>query len=133
MNVTKKKVISLTILTITAIFTIIIFNNRITIKGNTAYLTFKDSDKNINTELANQDALKIKEIFSNKMIYRDNPSCGFSKGISIRFDTIDFSVARDSCSIIKVGDSNKYFNITDQERALIEELFEKYGGYFPCI
>ena len=64
-------------------------------------------------------------------LYNDEPSCGFDKNISIKFDNDYYCIACDSCGIVKFKD--KYFNISNSERSKVEKIFKKYGGTFPCV
>ena len=73
----------------------------------------------------------VKDIFNKKKLYFDEPSCGFDKNISIKFDNDYYCIACDSCGIVKFKD--KYFNISNSERRKVEKIFKKYGGTFPCI
>ena len=66
--------------------------------GNIICIT---DDLCINDPLSETDLNTIIEIFDQKILYRDSPSCGFSENIAIRINDKDiFCVARDGCPIV---------------------------------
>ena len=83
-------------------------------------------------ELPQSEAEKMIEIINGKSIRSDNPSCGFSEEISITIGDYIFCVAQDGDGFLKVEDG-KYIILDDEERAVLDELFSKYGGTFPCV
>ena len=101
------------------------------IPDTNAVLVFKYSDKNIEVALSSDESKTIKGIFDQKRLYADNPSCGFSEDISIRFGDLVFCVACDGCATVRLND--RFFSVSDSDRAVIDQLFEKYGGFFPCV
>ena len=94
-------------------------------------LNYNYNNKHISVTLTNSESNTIKDMFNNKELYFDEPSCGFDKNISIKFENDYYCIACDSCGVIKIGD--KYFNISNSDRSKIEEIFKKYGGKFPCV
>jgi len=76
----------------------------------------------------------LKSILNGKKLYRDNPSCGFSENISIKFnDEQTFCIARDSCPIIYWKEKDKYIKLSKKEKQKLYDLFETYGLFFPCV
>ncbi len=98
--------------------------------GTKATLIYIYDNKNINTELTDEESDTIRQMFDGKDLYSDNPSCGFSENISVRFGNYTYCIANDSCGIIKVG--FQYFNISDKEREELEKILKSYGAEFPC-
>ena len=96
-----------------------------------AVLTFKYNDSNIEVSLSEKESKTIRSIFNGRNLYTDTPSCGFSEEVSIRFGDMVFCIACDNCAIIKYNDC--YFSVSDNDREVINSIFEKYGGFFPCI
>lgn len=96
-------------------------------------LVFHHNDTNVETQLSIQESEIIIDIIDGKRLYQDNPSCGFSEDISLVIDGKIYSPACDDCCIIKDCSSGKYFSISRDQRETIEEIFESYGGYFPCV
>jgi hypothetical protein len=69
--------------------------------------------------------------------FRDSPSCGFSNDISIiaanQEKNVVFSLALDGCPKIRINNSNEYISITEEDRTLINAMFEELGVLFPFI
>ena len=82
-----------------------------------------------------KDLEKVKKIFHNKKLYRDNPSCGFSEDVSIVFDDGEqiFEPACDGCGIVYWKNKNKYFLLTDEETTIIHGILQTYNLKFPCV
>lgn len=95
-------------------------------------LTYSYKSIAFNEELPQPEAEKIIEIINGKSIRSDNPSCGFSEDISITIGDTILCVAQDGDGFLQV-EEGKYIVITDEERAVLDELFGKYGGTFPCV
>ncbi len=94
-------------------------------------LHYNYNNEHISVRLTKFESDIVKDIFNKKKLYFDEPSCGFDKNISIKFDNDYYCIASDSCGIVKFKD--KYFNISNSERSKIEKIFKKYGGEFPCV
>lgn len=109
----------------------IMFMNRIDISSSEATLVFIYDDKNITTNLDEEESVHITNMFNHKMLHNDHPSCGFTPDVSIRCGDLVFCIACDQCAIVQCG--NQYFNISEKDREYINQLFEKYGGSFPCL
>lgn len=61
------------------------------------------------------------------------PSCGFDGDIAIIIDGVRYAVARDTCGTLQVCHTLHYIDISNEEVAVLHEIFEKRGGTFPCI
>lgn len=97
-------------------------------------VTFNYDDSHVSEIMSESDSLKIEAIFNNKKLYKDNPSCGFSKNISVTItDVGTFCFARDTCPIVYWQEKNCYFTISEIEQIELYTLLEKYGFYFPCL
>jgi hypothetical protein len=101
------------------------------ISAENASLFYVYDDIEINEQLSLEESVLLKTMFNNKRLYPDNPSCGFTENVSIRFDDLVFCIACDGCEIIEF--ENKYFKISKSDRETVNRIFEKYGGLFPCI
>ena len=106
-------------------------NSKVNIPDTGAKLNYIYNDKNISIDLSTDESKLFKDIFNGKRLYNDSPSCGFSKNVSICFDDLFFCVACDKCPIVKLN--GKYFKISEAEQKSLINIFEKYGGFFPCI
>ena len=84
--------------------------------------------------LEDKDLETLKEIFDDKILYKDDPSCGFSEDISVRFNQSQtFCIARDTCPIVYWLEEDRYIRLTEEEKLLLFDLLEPYGFEFPCI
>ena len=95
---------------------------------------FKYGEKNINQEISADNFSKICNLFNGKRLYSDNPSCGFTKDVSIVInETETFCIACDSCPIIYWENKNKYFKLSTIEYEELKKILSSYGFEFPCI
>lgn len=84
--------------------------------------------------LEDNEVETLKEIFGDKRMYKDTPSCGFSEDISVRFNQSQtFCIARDSCPIVYWMEEDRYIRLTEEEKVLLYNLLEPYGFEFPCV
>lgn len=108
------------------------------LSGVRARLVFKvgypGGNYDIDVELTEEETERLRSIFEGKDCEDlfSIPSCGFDGDVSIRFGSSVFSPAMDSCSGVRWG-LTRYFDVTAEEIDYIHALFEKYGGFFPCI
>ncbi|MCL1879216.1 MAG: hypothetical protein FWF71_01115 [Actinomycetia bacterium] len=114
------------------------------IRGSNAILIYSRCGQKINACLTPEESTLLKGILNNRRLYSDSPSCGFDEDISIRFGDQIFCVAHDTCPTIvysRGGDKDcdaasaadrLCMTISKTEREIIDQIFEKYGGFFPC-
>ena len=100
-------------------------------------LLFIYEDKNITATLTDEEAAKVIEILNGNSydptILLGSPSCGFWENVALKVGERTFSIASDGCSCIRDGSNRMYFDIPEEDMAYIHTLFEKHGGYFPCV
>lgn len=97
-------------------------------------VSFVYGDSNILENLSDKDCNIIKDMFDNKKLYKDNPSCGFSENIAIVFDDSKvFCIANDECPIIYYQNKNLFFDLSNKENELLRNILTQYGLYFPCV
>ncbi len=107
--------------------------------GQTVTLTFitdfTENNKNIQVTLTDEEAEEVISILDGNVYDPTGgvPSCGFSNDISLKVGNRTYAIARDTCNYIQDCGNLKYFTVSDEEMTYIHELFEKYGGEFPCI
>ena len=106
--------------------------SKVEIKGDTATIYYSCNGKNIQAVMTDAEAAKTIEIFNGKKLYSKDPKCPFGADCTILIGGKFYHLAKDYCTIIKDEKSGQYFDITDEERAYIEKIFEKYGATFPC-
>lgn len=87
----------------------------------------------IEAVLSEEESKQVIDMFDGKVLDKNRSSCGFSKDISITVEGVTYAIACDSCGRIKNCKNNQYFNISAEERNVIEQIFKKYGGKFPCV
>lgn len=133
----KKQVLIILLILMSLIGFIIFFisSNHTNIRTtNSGRVTFVYGDINISEELSNEDLNVLIEIFDNKKLYKDNPSCGFSENIAVIFDESEiFCIACDECPIVYYQNTGQFFDLTSQENELLRSILTEYGFYFPCI
>jgi len=92
-------------------------------------------DKKIDVVVTDEKDIRVIKENLKGVSYSDNPSCGFSLDISLKFSDSEKSIiicpARDGCSKARIGDSGRYIDIKD--RKALEAVLEKYGMTFPCV
>lgn len=108
------------------------------VKDNTTVtLVFIYEEENINVTLTNDESAKVIDILHGNpydpTILFGFPSCGFHENVALQVGNRRFAIASDTCNCIQDLDNGSYFDIPKEDMAYIHSLFEKYGGYFPCI
>ena len=99
-------------------------------------LSFVYGDDNIRVTLEDDEAEKVIDILNGNdynPFSSGAPSCGFDKNISLKIGGRTFAIACDTCNTVQDLDNLRYFNIPNEDMEYIHSLFEKYGGYFPCV
>ncbi len=99
-------------------------------------LDFVYEQTNIHVTLTEEEAAKVIEILNGNTydpILLGYPACGFQRDIALHVGSRKFSIACDGCNCIFDANRFHYFDIPQEDMAYIHALFEKYGGYFPCI
>lgn len=99
-------------------------------------LSFVYADKNIRVTLDDEEAKKVIDILNGNRydpLSSGTPSCGFDENISLQVGDRVFAIACDTCNCVQNLSNMRYFDISQEDMAYIHSLFEKHGGYFPCI
>ena len=102
-----------------------------------AYLKFHYIDKTIDTEIRDNDLKTLKDILQG-FSYKDTatPGCGFDPNISITLTdghkSITFCPACDMCEGFRIGNTNRYLDVSKEKRKLFEKIVKKHGMTFPC-
>ena len=105
-------------------------------KNSDVILTLIFGDKDICVTLEDSEAEKVIDILNGNNyapVSSGVPSCGFDKNISLNVGDRIFAIACDTCNCIQDLGNLRYFDISQEDMEYIHSLFEKYGGYFPCI
>ena len=102
------------------------------VESGEAIFIYNGSD--ITSSLSAQELQIICDIFSNKRMYRDNPSCGFSDNVSLKFNNLQtFCFANDTCPIVYWKEKDKYFKVTENEKKQLYNILQNHGFIFPCV
>ena len=99
-------------------------------------LTFHYEEENISVTLEANEAERVSAILDGNHydpLFYSIPSCGFDENISLKVGNRIFAIACDTCSCIQDLGNQRYFEIPAEDMEYIHSLFEKYGGYFPCV
>ena len=90
-------------------------------------------EKNNIKQIKQKDVENIIKILNGKIMYKDNPSCGFSENIAVIFNKTDtFCFARDTCPIVYWKEKGKYITLTYKEQKQLYDILKTYGFQFPC-
>ena len=97
----------------------------------TVTLQFND----IVQELTAEESAKVIEILNGNPYdpLSGVPACGFSKEVSFEIGGRFYAVAMDTCNNMQDLGTLRFFPVTEDQINYIHALFEKYGGYFPCV
>jgi len=132
----KMMIILLGVLVVVIIFILLCMNQRTVDMDSMTEgeCVFEYNGVNLRESLSEQDKLLLKQIFDGKKMYKDNPSCGFSDKVAVRFDDSQtFCFACDTCPIIYWEEENIYFRLEEEEKEQLYRILEKYGMFFPCV
>jgi len=102
-----------------------------------ALLEYHYSNKDISIVITDEDNMQtLKEILKG-IPHMDYPSCGFSNNVSITMTNgnkrIVFCPANDTCPLLRINSSDRYIDITEDDKIRLYGVLEKYGMTFPCI
>ena len=99
-------------------------------------LNFVYGEENISVTLEADEAKRVTAILNGNRydsILSGVPSCGFNKDISFEVGERFYAIACDTCNCVQDLGNLRYFDIPVDDMEYIHSLFEKYGGYFPCV
>lgn len=119
-------------------FALINHSNKVSItQESNIILVFKHNDIVIEKELIDEERKQLINIINNRKyiskFFMGELSCGFSENIALLINDEMYEIACDNCPYILVKSKDKYLEFNDNEKKIIEDIFEKYGGYFPCV
>ena len=106
-------------------------------KSASVTLKFIHGEANITATLTDEEAAKVVDIMDGKRYDPFDPllvpACGYDPDISLQVNSRVFAIACDTCNSVQDLGNLRYFDIPEADMDYIHSLFEKYGGYFPCI
>lgn len=127
----KKTVIIISIFIFIALFivnltTVIIFGNKVSAK-------YIYGDKNIVTELSDEDAKVVTKILNGKHVSVFLlPACGFDENVAVIINGKTFCIACDACGTVYLKEHNGYIILDDNENVQLRNILSKYGFEWPC-
>ena len=104
--------------------------------SKTVILLFNCGAEDINIILTEDEANNIVSILDGNRynsLFDGAPACGFDKSVSLKIENRVYAIALDSCNHILDYGNLRYFSIKNEDMEYIHALFQKYGGYFPCV
>lgn len=89
----------------------------------------------IHQTLPSEEAEKVIAILNGRPYEPQvgTPSCGFDLNIAVSVNGRRYCVACDTCNSIYDAGAFQYFSVPKEDIQYIHALFEKYGGFFPCV
>lgn len=99
-------------------------------------LNFVYSEEDICVTLEADEAKRVTAILNGNryaFIWDGVPSCGFNEDISFKVGDRVYAIACDTCNCVQDLGNLRCFDIPEEDMEYIHSLFEKYGGYFPCV
>lgn len=99
-------------------------------------LTFVFGEHNISAVLTDEEAAEVIRILDGKKydsLLSGVPACGFTKDVSLKVGNRTYAIACDTCKMVQDMGNLHFFSVTQEDIDYIHALFEKYGGFFPCI
>ena len=90
---------------------------------------FDDYGINITKKMSVEDLETIKGIFNGKILYRDEPSCGFAEDSSISLDDGAelYYISYDTCPVVYDKNRNRYFRISEKDNDIMRSMLREYG------
>lgn len=108
----------------------------VSLSGSSGQITYHHGDISVSEELTAEELALVTQILDGKALRSEKiygmPGCGFVPEISITVDDTVYMMALDTCGVLMIEGSGDYVQISDEERAELEQLFNDRGGSFPC-
>ncbi len=95
--------------------------------------SFPDRGIDIRQTLTQEETDALAAIVNGKSMSFENSSCGFYQDVCFIIDGTRFCPACDTCNGIRVFGIGMEITVSQEEIQFIHDLFEKYGGKFPCV
>ena len=91
-----------------------------------------ENESNITKKMSVEDLETIKGIFNGKILYRDEPSCGFAEDSSISLDDGAelYYISYDTCPVVYDKNRNRYFRISEKDNDIMRSMLREYGCLF---
>ena len=113
------------------VFAAIVIGAFVYMNNGSGRLEYNPYGEKINVKLTVDETKTLSDIF-NKKDCGDTRSCGFIPEVTVSINGIVYAPACDGCGSVLNVTKQYFFDISDEERDTLEEIFSKYGGKFPC-
>lgn len=129
----KRKIgiaVSVVIIIVLLIFN---FSTVLLLENRTVTAIYIYGDKNITTELLQEDAKKVIRILNGKHIsifYL--PACGFDENVAVIINGKTFCIACDECGTVYFKERNGYIDLEKSENEELRKILSDYGFEWPC-
>lgn len=110
--------------------------SRVSIDGSAGgTVTYQVRNVRFTDQLTEEEVAAVIRVLDGKREYTATaaPNCGFSRTVSITIDGTTYALAMDKCPAVKNMETQKYIDISNDERNVLEQLFISRGGEFPCV
>lgn len=101
------------------------------------YVKYKYENSNIYTKINDDKDFGSLKFLLNGIVYKDNPACGFSLDVSITLSSnkknIILCPALDGCPIIRIGETDTYFKMSEENWEKLNQILRKYDVKLPSI
>ena len=127
----KKKIVI--IISILVFVVLLVVNFSTVIIGDKISVRYIYGDKNITTELSDEDATVVAKILNGKhMSIFDLPSCGFDENVAIITNGKTFCIACDECATVYFKERNGYISLDNDKNEQLRNILSAYGFEWPC-
>ncbi len=94
-----------------------------------------DGEKAIAVTLPDDEAQRVRSIFTGKLKYPESYACGFSSESSVEIGGRLYCLAWDGCTAVQFGESEDiagtFISISQRDLDWLADLIEKHGGVYP--
>ena len=129
----RKKIIIMISVFVFLVLLIVNFSTVIIISNENVTARYVYGDKNITTELSDEDAKIVTKILNGKHVsVFDLPACGFDENVAVIINGRCFCIACDECGTVYYKERNGYISLNDNENEQIRNVLSKYGFEWLC-
>jgi len=105
------------------------------------YLKFHYGETEMDCEITDKDDIRALKSLFRTFSYCDvlagTPSCGFDPGVSLTFQRNNKKVmicpGGDTCGNFQIGESHRFFFVSEKGKEKFYKIVKKYGMTFPCV
>ena len=129
----KKKGLAIISIVVLVILMTVNFSTVILIGNKSVTAKYIYGDKNIITELSDEDAKSVKKILNGEHIsVFALPACGFDENVAVLINNKTFCIACDVCGTVYFKERNGYIILDEDENEELRRILSGYGFEWPC-